>query len=46
MLHPVLPDAYKLAWETTVNFSCALLLEQGGNFGMAFLCVGREFPVA
>lgn len=45
-LHPVLSDVYKLAWESNVNFSCALLVQQGGNFGMAFSCVGWEFPVA
>jgi len=46
MLRPVVPDAYKLAWESNVNFSCAWLVEQGGNFGTAFFCVVRELPVA
>lgn len=32
MLHPVIPDAYKLAWESYINSSCAFLVKHEGNF--------------
>lgn len=44
MLHPVIPDAYKLAWESCINSSYAFLVKHKGDFwhGLFYVLTGSS----